>query len=317
LPPNQIFKQTEISVRGVFVDANGSLAEIFERQNVAGDPPVTVNHNADITSDQMPALLDGADTVIIDHTPLPTDVAKRCTGLKHVVFLGTGARSYMNPEELAELGIAVHLIKGYGDTAVAECAIALMWEASRGIAKMDREMRAGNWLREDGMQLTGKTLGLIGFGGIAAEVARIAGGSGMRVIAWNRTPKNFPGVEFTDIDTLLAQSHVVSLHLLLNDDTRGFLTRERIASMRPGVLFINTARGALVDEAAMIEALKSGHIRHAGLDVFNVEPLPSDHPLTRLSNVTLSAHSAFRTPEANENLISAAWAHCRRIAKEA
>jgi D-3-phosphoglycerate dehydrogenase / 2-oxoglutarate reductase len=232
-----------------------------------------------------------------------------------VVFLGTGARSYMNPEELAELGITVHLIKGYGDTAVAECAIALMWEASRGIATMDREMRAGNWLREDGMQLTGKTLGLIGFGGIAAEVARIASGSGMRVIAWNRTPKSFPGVEFADIDTLLAQSHVVSLHLLLNDETRGFLTRERIAAMRQGVLFINTARGALVDEAAMIDALKSGHIRHAGLDVYTVEPLPSDHPLIKLSNVTLSAHSAFRTPEANENLISAAWAHCRRIAK--
>ncbi len=224
-------------MRGVFVDANGSLAELFERQNVAGDPPVSVNHNADITSDQMPALLDGAEIVIIDHTPLPTEVARRCTGLKHVVFLGTGARSYMNPEELAELGITVHLIKGYGDTAVAECAIALMWEASRGIATMDREMRAGNWLREDGMQLTGKTLGLIGFGGIAAEAARIASGSGMRVIAWNRTPKAFPGVEFTDLDTLLAQSHVVSLHLLLNDETRGFLTRERIASMRPGGAF--------------------------------------------------------------------------------
>ena len=302
-------------MRGVFVDANGSLADIFERQNVAGDPPVQVNRNADITADQMPALLDGAEIVIIDHTPLPTDVARRCTGLKHVVFLGTGARSYMNPEELAELGIAVHLIKGYGDTAVAECAIALMWAAARGLAAMDREMRAGNWLREDGMQLTGKTLGLIGFGGIAAEAARIAGGSGMRVIAWNRTPKTTADVEFVGLDALLAQSDVVSLHLLLNDETRGFLSRAYIEKMKPGVLFINTARAAIVDEAAMIEALKSGHIRHAGLDVFNIEPLPMDHPLTKLPNVTLSAHSAFRTPEASENLIRAAWEHCRRIAK--
>jgi D-3-phosphoglycerate dehydrogenase len=302
-------------VRGVFVDANGSLADIFERQSQAGDPPVRVNRDADITAEQMPALLDGAEIVIIDHTPLPTEVARRCAGLKHVVFLGTGARSYMNPEELAALGIEVHLIKGYGDTAVAECAIALMWAAARGIAKMDREMRAGNWLREDGMQLTGKTIGLIGFGGIAAEVARIAVGSGLRVMAWNRTPKRFAGVDFVDIDALLAQSHVVSLHLLLNDETRGFLSKQRIAAMRPGVLLVNTARGALVDEAAMIEALKSGHIRHAGLDVFNTEPLPADHPLTKLPNVTLSAHSAFRTPEANENLIRAAWEHCRRIAK--
>jgi D-3-phosphoglycerate dehydrogenase len=304
-----------MSVRGVFVDANGSLADIFERQNKPNDPPVRINRNADITADQVPALLDGAEIVIIDHTPLPTDIARHCTGLKHVVFLGTGARSYMNPEELAELGIEVHLIKGYGDTAVAECAIALMWSAARGISRMDREMRAGSWLRDDGMQLTGKTLGLIGFGGIAAEVARIALGSGMRVIAWNRSPKKHPAVEFVDIDTLLAQSHVVSLHLLLNDETRGFLSRERIAAMRSGVILVNTARGAMVDEAAMIDALKSGHIRHAGLDVYNIEPLPADHPLTKLPNVTLSAHSAFRTPEASENLMGAAWEHCRRIAK--
>ena len=304
-----------MSVRGVFVDANGSLADIFERQNKAGDPAVHVNRDADIKSEDMPALLDGAEIVVIDHTSLPTEVAKRCNGLKHVVFLGTGARSYMTPEELAELGIAVHLIKGYGDTAVAECAIALMWAAARGIAKMDREMRAGNWLREDGMQLTGKTLGLIGFGGIAAEVARIALGSGMKVIAWNRSPKQFSGVEFVALDALLAQSDVVSLHLLLNDETSGFLSRERIRAMKPGVILVNTARAAMVDEAAMIEALKSGHIRHAGLDVFNTEPLPSDHPLTKIPNVTLSAHSAFRTPEASENLIHAAWEHCRRIAK--
>jgi D-3-phosphoglycerate dehydrogenase / 2-oxoglutarate reductase len=304
-------------VRGVFVDANGSLADIFERQNKAGDPAVRVDRDADITAEQIPALLDGAEIIIIDHTPLPTDVARRCNGLKHVVFLGTGARSYMNPEELGELGIEVHLIKGYGDTAVAECAIALMWAAARGIAQMDREMRAGNWLREDGMQLTGKTLGLIGFGGIAAEVARIALGSGMRVDAWNRSPKKFPGVEFVALEALLADSDVVSLHLLLNDETRGFLSRQRIAAMKPGVILVNTARGATVDEAAMIEALKSGHIRHAGLDVFNIEPLPGDHPLTKLPNVTLSAHSAFRTPEASENLIHAAWEHCRRIAKQA
>jgi D-3-phosphoglycerate dehydrogenase len=135
------------------------------------------------------------------------------------------------------------------------------------------------------------------------------------VIAWNRTPKSYPGVEFVALEDLLADSDVISLHLLLNDDTRGFITRERIAAMRPGVIFINTARGAIVDEAAMIEALKSGHIRHAGLDVFNIEPLPRDHPLTKLPNVTLSAHSAFRTPEASENLIGAAWEHCRRVAK--
>src|ERR1700721_1513722 len=274
-----------MSVRGVFVDANGSLADIFERQNKADDPAVHVNRDADIKSEDMPALLDGAEIVVIDHTSLPTDVAKRCNGLKHVVFLGTGARSYMNPEELAGLGIEVHLIKGYGDTAVAECAIALMWAAARGIAKMDREMRAGNWLREDGMQLTGKTLGLVGFGGIAAEVARIALGSGMKVIAWNRSAKTYPGVDFVDIEPLLAQSDIVSLHLLLNDETRGFLSPKRSAAMQPGVILVNTARAALADEAAMIDALKAGHIRHAGLGVFKLEPLPAAHPPEQLANV--------------------------------
>jgi D-3-phosphoglycerate dehydrogenase len=315
--PASLHKQRngEISVRGVFIDANKSLADIFDRQRKSGDPEVRINHNPDITADEVPAVLAGAEIIIIDHTPLPTEVAKKCAGLKHVVFLGTGARSYMNPDELAEIGIAVHLIKGYGDTAVAECAIALMWASARGLAAMDRGMRAGNWLRDDAMQLTGKTLGLIGFGGIAAETARIALGSGMRVIAWNRTPKTFAGVEFVSLDSLLAKSDVVSLHLLLNDETRGLITAKHIAAMKPGVILVNTARGAIVDEAAMIDALKSGHIRHAGLDVFNIEPLPADHPLTKIPNVTLSAHSAFRTPEASENLIRAAWEHCRRIVK--
>ena len=117
------------------------------------------------------------------------------------------------------------------------------------------------------------------------------------------------------METLLGRSDVVSVHLLLNDDTRGFLDRARIQAMRPGAILVNTARGAIVDEAAMIDALKSGHLRHAGLDVFVTEPLPAGHALTRLPNVTLSAHSAFRTPEASENLIEAALQHCRRIAK--
>ena len=176
-------------MRGVFVDANEALAVIFERLEKPGDPAVRIHRDPDVTPDQLPKVLDGAEIAIVDHTALPTDIARQCAGLKHVVFLGTGARSYMNPEELAELGIAVHLIRGYGDTAVAESAIALMWAAARNIAQMDREMRAGNWLREDGMQLTGKTLGLIGFGGIASGSGAHRARQRHAVIAWNRTPK--------------------------------------------------------------------------------------------------------------------------------
>ncbi|WP_342739075.1 NAD(P)-dependent oxidoreductase [Bradyrhizobium sp. B117] len=300
-------------MRALFVDANDTLAAVTEKLLRADNLPAAINRNPAISPDDLPRLLDGAEIMIVDHTAVPTAIAAKCAGLKHVVFLGTGARSYMNPEELGQHGISVHTIKGYGDTAVAECAIALMWASAKSFGEMDRGMREGNWLRRDAVQLTGKTLGLIGFGGIAAEAARMAAGCGMKVIAWNRSPKTHPGVEFVSLEKLLAESHVVSLHLLLNDETKGFLSRERIAMMRQGSILINTARGAVVDEDAMLDGLRSGHIAHAGLDVFTVEPLPPGHPLTTLPNVTLSAHSAFRTPEASDNLIGAALDHCRRI----
>jgi D-3-phosphoglycerate dehydrogenase len=302
-------------MRAVFVDANAALRDLAEAIGAAELPALELSFgDADIAPDALPAALAGAPIAVIDHTALPIEVARRCSGLGHVVFLGTGARSYMDPEALASIGIEVHLIKGYGDTAVAECTIGLLFAAARGFVAMDRAMRDGRWLRSEGTQLTGKTLGLIGFGGIAAEVARLANGLGMKVLAWNRTPRSgVAGVEFVDLDTLLAASDAVSMHLLLNDETRGFLSMPRIAAMRRGALLVNTARGALVDEAAMVAALRSGQIGHAGLDVFAVEPLPPGHVLTTLTNVTLSAHSAFRTPEANRRLIEAAFAHCARI----
>lgn len=301
------------TAQACFIDANPSLSAVFSQLHQPTEFPLVVNERPEIKPADLAGVLAGSAIAIVDHTAVPTDIARACQGLKHIVFLGTGARSYMNPEELAELGITVHTIKGYGDTAVAECAFSLMWSAAKGFARMDREMRAGHWLRTEAVQLTGKTLGLVGFGGIADELARLALGAGMKVIAWNRSPKTREGVTFVDLDTLLAQSDVVSLHLLLNDETKGLLSREKIAGMRDGAILINTARGALVDEAAMVEALGSGKLRHAGLDVFTVEPLPAGHVLTTLPNVTLSAHSAFRTPEATANLVGAALDHCRRI----
>ena len=300
-------------MKAVFIDASDTLGDVTERLRKSSDMAVKVNRNPDITPEEIPSVVGDAQVIWVDHTSLPTDIAKRCVGLKHVIFLGTGARSYMNPEALAAIGIEVHIIKGYGDTAVAECAFGLMWAAAKGFARMDRGVRAGGWPRTEGMQLTGKTLGLVGFGGIGAEMARLGLGAGMRVIAWNRSVREYPGVEFLSLDDVLAQSHVVSLHLLLNDETRGMISREKFDKMSDGVILVNTARGAVIDEAAMIEALKRGKIGHAALDVFEVEPLPAGHPLAGIENVTLSAHSAFRTPEASDNLIEAALNHGRRI----
>ncbi len=290
-------------MRGLFLDAVDDLAAVFRRVARPDDPEVDVREQAEAPAEQLPSLLAGYDFVLDDHSHLPTAAMARCPGLKHVVFLGTGARSYMNPEELAALGITVHIIRGYGDTAVAEHAMALMFSAARGIARMDRDMRAGTWTRMEGPQLTGKTLGLIGFGGIGAELGRLARGIGMRVLAWNRTPRQADGVDFVALPALLAESDVISLHLLLNDGTRGFLQAEHLAAMKPGAMLVNTARGALVDEAALLAALRAGRLRHAALDVFETEPLPAGHPLAALPNVTLSAHSGFRTPEASERLL--------------
>jgi D-3-phosphoglycerate dehydrogenase len=301
-------------MKGLFPDATGGLDNVLRAVTLPDDPPVAVATHDRIPADDLPRILAGYDFILDDHNKMPTHAMKKCPDLRHIIFLGTGARSYMNPEELAELGITVHIIKGYGDVAVAEHTIALMWAAAREIAMMDRKVRANEWPQPEGRQLRGKTIGLVGFGGIAAEVASIASGAGMRVIAWNRSPKSTPHVEFVSLDTLLAESHVLSLHLLLNDETRGFVSAAHLAKLRPGAILVNTARAGIIDEAAMIEALRSGRISHAALDVFNEEPIPPGHALRTLENVTLATHSGFRTPEATETLLRRALDIARRIA---
>jgi D-3-phosphoglycerate dehydrogenase / 2-oxoglutarate reductase len=299
-------------MRSIFIDCNDQLAPVWARVLRPDDPQIDVNTKA-FAREDLPRLLAGYDICLDDHSYMPTELVAQCKSLKHVVFLGTGAASYMNIAELKGLGVTVHTIKGYGDTAVAEHTIALMFACCRDLARMDRAVRAGTWQPLEGEQLLGKTLGVIGLGGIGAEVARIGKGIGMNVVAYNRTPRPDTNATLVDIDTLLAKSDVVSLNLVLNDDTRGFLDSRRIARMKPGVILVNTARGSLVDEAAMLDALKSGHIRHAGLDVFHAEPLKPDHPLARMENVTLSAHAAFRTLEASMTLLRRAIDITRKI----
>jgi D-3-phosphoglycerate dehydrogenase / 2-oxoglutarate reductase len=287
-------------MRTLFIDCNDQLGAVWQQVLRPDDPPIDVNRKP-LERDALPQLIKGYDICIDDHSYMPTELVAQCDALKHIVFLGTGASSYMNVAELEARGVRVHTIKGYGDTAVAEHTVALMFAASRDIARMDRQMRGGTWQTREGVQLAGKTLGIVGLGGIGREVMRVARGIGMEVIVWNRSPQ--PGVPLVPLDDLLARSDVISLHLALNDETRGFLTAEHIARTKPGVVLVNTARGALVDEAALIEGLRSGRIRHAGLDVFHAEPLKADHPLATMDNVTLSAHAGFRTLEASQTLL--------------
>jgi D-3-phosphoglycerate dehydrogenase len=287
-------------VKSLFLDCNDQLAPVWERVIRAADPPIDVNRKP-FEAAELPRVLKGYGIAIDDHSYMPTEFVDRCDALKHIVFLGTGPASYMSLSDMAARGIKVHIIKGYGDNAVAEHSIALMLSVCRDIARMDREVRAGTWVPHEGVQLLGKTLGVIGLGGIGGEVLRMGRGLGMEVIAWNRTPK--PGAPLVSLEELLERSDVISMNLTLNDETRGFLGPAQFARMKPGVIFVNTARAGLVDEAAFIDALRSGRIRHAGLDVFHAEPLKPDNPLARLENVTLTAHAAFRTPEASMTLL--------------
>lgn len=303
-------------MKTIFIDCNEQLGTLWQIVHRKDDPRIAVN-STPFAHEELPAVVGDNDVVIDDHSYMPTDLVRQCKNLKHIVFLGTGAASYMNVAELEGIGVKVHTIKGYGDIAVAEHTIALMMACCRDLNRMDRNIRAGNWRPREGVQIFGKTLGIIGLGGIGLEVARIARGMGMNVVAWNRTPRPDAGVPLVELDTLLSTADVISLHLTLSDGTRNFLDAKRIARMKPGVVLVNTARGALIDEWLLVDALRTGHIRRAGFDVFHNEPLKADHPLAIMENVTLSAHAAFRTPEASMTLLRRAIDIVKGIAQPA
>jgi len=238
---------------------------------------------------------------------LPAAVMARTTQLKMVSFTGIGVEKFVDLDLARQKGITVCNCPGYSDNTVAEHALALTLAVARQIPQLDKALRNGEWLPSVGMELKGKQLGLVGFGGIAARFAKMAKALDMRVVAWTRNPSAeraaAHGVEFLPLEQVLGGSDVVSLHLTSNASTREFLDKKRIGQINRDAILINTARGEIVDEGAMIDALAAGNIRAAGIDVFTEEPLPSGHRLAALPNVVLSPHIAYSTPEAEESLL--------------
>jgi D-3-phosphoglycerate dehydrogenase len=216
--------------------------------------------------------------------------------LRVIAKPGAGVDS-VDLKAATEHGIPI-MTAGYGNApAVAEITISFMLALGRDIIRLDSRTRGGDWRRDDynSSELSGRTLGLVGFGRIGRRVAELAKAFGMRVLVFTRTPaKVTPDLAEVaeSFDALLVDADYVSLHCPLDETTRGLLSREAIAAMRPGTFLINTGRGALVDETALAQALTSGHLAGAALDTLSQEPPPSDNPLLSAPNLILTPHIA-------------------------
>src|SRR4051812_5842995 len=244
----------------------------------------------------------GAAEIVINirsSTRFTESVFAQCPQLKLLSLWGTGTDNVDLPAA-ARGGITVTNTPGVSAVSIAEHCVALLLAVARRIPRTDAEIRLGQWPRGGGVQMFGKTLGIVGLGAIGRRFAQLGSALGMRVISWTMHPNPALGFELVPLEQLYRESDVVSLHLRLSGETRGMVGEREFAMMKRSAILINTARGPIVDETALTEALINGRIAGAGLDVCNVEPLPAGHPLTRVPNAVLSAHSAGVTPEALE-----------------
>lgn len=252
----------------------------------------------------------GARAVIVIgvHIDDATLRALAAQGVECLAFGGTGVASYIDLALARELGVRVCNAVHYGDHAVAEFAIALMFELARRVGELDSQTRAGLWdtRAPSGIELYGKKLAIVGLGGIGRTVARIAQGIGMKVYAW-RSPssrQDYLALDVTpvdDMDELFALADVVSIHMPLNEATRGLITAENLESLRPGTMFVNTARAEVIEPGALVKRLERGDIP-AALDVYDTEPLPKDSPLFAIPGLVLTPHAAWQSDGAYAEL---------------
>lgn len=288
----------------VLADSTDLLVEAFAK---AGADASLVTHVLGQPDEAtMIARTAGYPVIVVNESRISAAVMDASPALKQILFLGTGAANFVDLPAAAERGIPVHTIKGYGDRAVAEHTLALLFAVWRDIAAQDASVRSGGWAGAPLGELFGKTIGLVGVGAIGSEVARLALALGMNVLVWARRPVDIAGVEQVDLDTLLARADVVSPHLAYTTETAGFLNAARLRQMKRGAVFLNTARAELTDEAEVLAMLHDGHLAGAGLDVYSTEPLPAYHPLRQAPRAVLTPHTGWQSPEAVARLIGRA-----------
>ena len=263
-----------------------------------GLPPVVQQ----LARDELARLLPDYDGMIAGDDQVTASLLAGAPRLRVVSKWGIGLDG-IDLAAAERLGIRVTNTPGSFGDEVADVAIGYMVMLARGLHRIDRSVRNGAWEKPQGISLAGRTLGIVGLGSIGRAVARRGIAMGMRVIGHDVIASIAEraaeiGVALVDLDTLIAEADLLSLNCPLTDQNRGLMNAARLSSMRPGSYLINTARGPLVDERALIEALRSGHLAGAALDVFEEEPLPTSSPLVGMENVVLGSHNASNTREA-------------------
>ncbi|HEX9841864.1 MAG TPA: NAD(P)-dependent oxidoreductase [bacterium] len=309
-------RQAPSAARPVVVvpdDINDSFAQSPELARLRAVADVQLHPTRPADESALITRLRSADVVLSFRpafTRFPAPVLRAAEKLRMVCISGTGVED-VDVAEATARGVAVSNVVGSSNRAVAEMCLALMLAVARRVAVQDRAIRRGQWAAQQGIELGGRTLGLIGLSGISSELAPLGQALGMDVISWSRN--NDPararavGATAVEFDEVLARAHVISLHVRLNDATRALIGAPQFARMQPGAIFINTARGGIVNEAALLDALRSGHLGGAGLDVFAAEPLPAGHPLLAMDNVVMTPVAGWNTSDASHRMI------CRSI----
>lgn len=251
-----------------------------------------------LTGDAIVLALKNIDGAIVANDPLTADVLGR-SSLRAVVRSGVGYDS-VDVDAATRNGISVSNLPGVNSNAVAEYTIGLLLATARDLVTSARSVSEGGWPRTGGHELRGATLGLVGFGASARAVVPLAQAFGMTVLSVTAIPENDRGVEFVDLPTLLKRSDFVSIHTALTQKTRHLIDKAALATMKPTAILVNTARGPIVDEVALADAVRHKRIAGAALDVVDTEPLPADSPLRAVDGITIYPHMAGQTVEARQ-----------------